>query len=145
MRRAIGVEDDPTAAPDFNVFAPEAQTIADQMHERIRNIMRTKTMDEWLEAFDRVGAPVSKVNFPEEMAEDPQVKAMGYMLELEHPLSGPERMPGPMVSMDKTPTGAATSSPPLAWHSVEVLRENGLTDQEIEQVIQTGAVSQAER
>lgn len=145
MRRALGVEDDPTAAPDFNVFAPEAQTVADQMHERIRNIMLSKTMDEWLEAFDRVGAPVSKVNFPEEMADDPQVLAMGYMLELEHPLTGPERMPGPVVAMDRTPTGTATSSPPLAWHSVEVLRENGLTDTEIEQAIQSGAVTQADR
>jgi len=145
MRRAIGVEDDPTGAPDFNVFAPGADEITEQVGDRIRKIMLTKTMDEWLEAFDREGAPVSRVNFTEEMVDDPQVKAMGYMLELDHPLTGPERMPGPMVAMEKTPTGSPLSSPPLAWHTSEVLREHGLTDDEIGKLLASGAISQAER
>lgn len=141
MRRAIGVEDDPTGSPDFDTFAPEAEAVTEQMRARIREIMLTKTMDEWLEAFDREGAPVSKVNFPEEIANDPQVQAMGYMLELEHPLTGPERMPGPMVAMEKTPTGTSTTSPPLAWHTDEVLKEHGLTEHEIEELVQAGAIS----
>jgi formyl-CoA transferase len=141
MRRAIGIEDDPTGSPDFDTFAPDAEAITEQMRARIREIMLTKTMDEWLDAFDREGAPVSKVNFPEEIANDPQVQAMGYMLELEHPLTGPERMPGPMVAMEKTPTGTSTTSPPLAWHTDEVLKEHGLTEQEIEELVKAGAIS----
>lgn len=141
MRRAIGLQDDPTASPDFNVFGPDADAVVEQMGARIREIMLTKTMDEWLEAFDREGAPVSKVNFPEEMADDPQVQAMGYMLELEHQLTGPERMPGPMVAMEKTPTGSPLASPPLAWHTTEVLREHGLDDGEIEALVASGAIS----
>ncbi|MXW34493.1 MAG: CoA transferase, partial [Chloroflexi bacterium] len=78
MRRAIGVEDDPTADPEFDSLPPENRKLVDEMLERIRGIMMTKTMDEWIEIFDREGAPISKVNWPEDMADDPQVEAMGY-------------------------------------------------------------------
>ena len=57
--------------------------------------MLTKTVDEWPEIFDSVGAPASSVHFAEELADDPQVEAMGYMLDLDHELTGPERMVGP--------------------------------------------------
>jgi crotonobetainyl-CoA:carnitine CoA-transferase CaiB-like acyl-CoA transferase len=131
FRRAIGVEDDPTAAEDFNALDPENNAIAEQMLERVRAIMLTKTMDEWIAAFDAVGAPASKVNHPEEMADDPQVEAMGYMLDLEHELTGPERMVGPIVQMSKTPTGTTLASPTLGRHTEEVLREHGYSDEEI--------------
>ena len=45
----------------------------------------------------RSRAPISKVNFPEDMAYDPQVEAMHYMVDLEHELTGPERMVGPIA------------------------------------------------
>ena len=83
MGRAIGVEDDPTADPEFDSLPAENRNLVDEMLERIRGIMMTRTMDEWIEIFDREGAPISKVNWPEDLANDPQVKAMGYMIELE--------------------------------------------------------------
>jgi crotonobetainyl-CoA:carnitine CoA-transferase CaiB-like acyl-CoA transferase len=131
MRRALGIEDDPTAAPDFNTLDPANDAVVDAMKERIQTIMLTRTMDEWLEAFAREGAPVSKVNFPEELAYDEQVEAMGYMMDFEHELTGPERMVGPVVEMSKTPTGSPRPSPPLGRHTDEVLTEFGLSAEEI--------------
>ena len=98
------------------------------MLERTRTIMLTKTVDGWLEIFDSVGAPASSVHFAEELADDPQVEAMGYMLDLDHELTGPERMVGPIVQMSKTPTGTDRASPPLGRHTGEVLREHGYSD-----------------
>ena len=141
MRRALGIDDDPTSDPNFDSMDPESRRLVDVMKDRIRSIMLTKTMDEWTEAFDREGAPVSKVNFPEEMADDPQVTAMGYMLDLEHELTGPERMVGPIVTMSDTPTGTAKSSPPLGRHTDEVLREHGVGDEEIATLRAAGAIA----
>jgi crotonobetainyl-CoA:carnitine CoA-transferase CaiB-like acyl-CoA transferase len=111
------------------------------MLERVRGIMLTRTMDEWIEAFESAGAPVSKVQFPEELADDPQVQAMGYMLDIEHELTGPERMVGPIVTMSKTPTGSTQPSPPLGRHTDEVLHEHGITGEEIAALRASGAIA----
>ncbi|MSQ36134.1 MAG: CoA transferase [Dehalococcoidia bacterium] len=131
MRRALGIEDDPTRSPDFNALDRANDAIVDGMKERIRAIMLTKTMDEWIALFEREGAPISKVNFPEELADDPQVQAMHYMVDLEHELTGPERMVGPAAYFSESPSGTTRPSPPLGRHTDEVLREHGLTEAEI--------------
>ncbi len=141
MRRAVGIDDDPSADPEFNSMDPESRKLVDATLARMRAIMLTKTMDEWVEIFNREGAPISKVNFPEDVADDPQVAAMGYMLELEHELTGPERMVGPVVFMSDTPTGSTRPSPPLGRHTDEVLREHGLSDAEIAGLRACGAVA----
>jgi formyl-CoA transferase len=140
MRKAIGIEDDPTADPEFNSLDPESRKVVDQMLERVRAIMLTKTMDEWVEIFNALGAPISKVNFPEDMANDPQVEAMGYMVDLEHELTGPERMVGPIVTMSETPTGSTVPSPPLGRHTDEVLHEHGVSDKEIAHLRELGVL-----
>lgn len=132
MRRALGIEhDDPTADPEFNSMDPESRKLVDVMLARVRSIMLTKTMDEWVDRFGQEGAPISKVNFPEDMADDSQVEAMGYMLDIDHELTGLERMVGPIVFMSETPTGSTLPSPPLGRHTDEILRQHGIADEEI--------------
>jgi formyl-CoA transferase len=141
MRKAIGIEDDPTADPDFNSLDPESHKVVDQMLAKVRGIMLTKTMDEWIEIFNELGAPISKANLPEEMADDPQVEAMGYMVDIEHELTGPERMVGAIVRMSETPTGSNVPSPLLGRHTDEVLREHGVGDEEITRLREMGVVA----
>lgn len=141
MRRAMGITDDPSASPDFNALDPENQKKIEALAERIRSILLTKTMDEWIEIFDREGAPISKVNLPEDLADDPQVVAMGYMQELEHEASGPELNVGPVVLMQNNPTGSPLPAPVLGRHSDEVLQELGLGDSELAALRACGAVA----
>lgn len=131
IRVALGIDDDPTADPNFNALDPANWPVIEEVRDRIRSIMRERTMDEWMEALDAVGAPASKVRLPEEVADDPQLEALGLMLEIEHDLTGPERMVGSLVEMSETATGANIAAPPLGRDTVEVLSEAGFGPEEI--------------
>ena len=131
VREVMGIENDPSEDPEFNALDPENQRAVEAVGEQIRAVMLTRTMDEWVAAFDAAGAPVSKVSLPEEMAQDPQVEEMGFLVDLEHDLTGPERMVGPILEMSGTPLVAERASPPLDAHTDEVLAEHGFTADEI--------------
>ncbi|MEZ4552441.1 MAG: CoA transferase [Dehalococcoidia bacterium] len=141
MRRAMGITDDPSADPNFNALDPESIRQVEAMGERIRQIMLTKTMDEWVALFDKEGAPISKVSLPEDLPDDPQVQAMGYMFELEHEATGPELNVGPVVLARNNPTGSPLPAPVLGRHSDEVLNEFGLGAEQVASLRAAGAVA----
>ena len=97
-------------------------------------------MAEWIARLDAAGAPASPVNWLEDMADDPQVVAMNLMPEIEHPLTGPERQVGPLITMSKTETGTDRSAPPLDAETDSILREHGFSDDEIASLRAAGAV-----
>ena len=141
IREALGLTgEDPMEDPEFDALDDEWDARAVAFQDRVRALFRTKTMDEWIELMDAQGAPATKVNYPEEMADDPQVEAMGYMIDLDHPLTGPERMVGPILRMTNAPTGTLRPSPQLGEHADEVLTEHGLTADEIASLREAGAL-----
>ena len=141
IREALGLTgEDPLEDPEFDALDPEWNEQAVAFQDRVRALFRTKTMDEWIELMDAQGAPATKVNFPEEMADDPQVEAMGYMIDIDHPLTGPERMVGPILRMKNSPTGTDRPSPGLGGDADEVLSEHGLTVEEIAALREAGAL-----
>ena len=89
---------------------------------------------------DAAGAPASPVNWPEDIANDPQVQAMNLMPTIEHPLTGPERHVGPLVEMQATPTGSDRAAPVLDAETDQILREHGLSDVEISRLRAANAI-----
>jgi formyl-CoA transferase len=51
--------------------------------------------------------------------------------ELEHPMTGQQRVVAPLVRMSATPTAVHGPAPTLAQHTREVLLECGLSEDEI--------------
>lgn len=140
IRSALGIIDDPSDSSEFNAIGPEADAIANRVEEQIRSKLASGTMAEWMTRLDAAGAPASPVHWLEEIADDPQVVAMGLMPTIEHPLTGPERHVGPLVQMSRTETGTSRSSPPLDAETDDVLREHGFTEQQVAELRQSGAI-----
>lgn len=130
--RAILDFHDPTDHPDFDAAAPGSREQIEEWRAEIQRRLLLHPAGEWVEQFMRAGVPASVVQFAEEMSDDPQVVAAGMMASLEHDLTGPQRVVGPLVRMSVSPTAVRRAAPPLGSHSREVLVEAGFTAAEID-------------
>ena len=79
------------------------------------------------------------VNTLESLLRDPHLDAVGFWQIVEHPTEGTLRLPGIPATYSKTPGAIRRLPPRLGEHSVEVLREVGLGDDEIKTLLASGA------
>ncbi|MCA9855345.1 MAG: CoA transferase, partial [Dehalococcoidia bacterium] len=89
--------------------------------------------------FDKHSVPAGPVRYVEELAEDEQVLANSYAVDLDHDLTGPQRMTAPPLQMSGTPTAPQGAAPPLGRDTRKWLREVGMTDEQIEAMVADGA------
>ena len=140
-RKALGIEGDHSDDRDFDSRDPDNIATTNRWKKWIENLMVTKTSQAWIDILEEARVPVAKVNFPEEMADDPQTNADGMIWEMEHSVTGPQRVVGPPVLMSKTPTGNARAAPSLGEHTAEVLGELGLSEAEVGTLNSAGVIS----
>ncbi len=130
-RRALETDflgpEDPGYDPQSAAFRARAREAARLVEER----MRTRTTAEWLAILQREGVPAGPVRFPEDLSEDPQVEANQLMVDLEHDLSGPQRMVAPILHFSSAGRPALHAAPPLGRDTDACLREAGYADDEI--------------
>jgi len=139
-RKVLGMTEDATDDAGYDPWDPENAVKLARWKAQISDLIKTKPVAYWLEAFGAEGVPVSPVHIPEEMSDDPQVEALEVMVDFEHPVTGPQRVVGPITRMSKTPTRAQGPSPAFAQHTDEVLRTGGFTDEEIAGLRERGVV-----
>ena len=107
--------------------------------EILDEVFRQKTLPEWESLLDRGGLIWSPMRELAELADDPQVRAMGYFREVEHPTAGSFETMGPPFELSGFPMAADRPAPGLGADSEAVLRETGLSDDEV-----TAALAKAE-
>ncbi len=101
----------------------------------------TKAYEEWEAILLPAGIPMGAINTIDRVADHPQVKARGAILEREHPVAGKIPVLAPPFRMSRTPGEVTQPAPLLGEHTDAVLRELlGLSDQEIAALREAGAI-----
>lgn len=124
--------------PRFSSVAGRFTNVAEYF--RIRNDkVKLKTTAEWLEVFDHVGVPAMPYNTLEDLLVDPHLQDVGLFEIKEHPTEGKIRNIRPPNEWSCGTRTDWLPAPKIGQQSVEILREAGCSEAEIEQMVATGA------
>ncbi len=124
----------------FATLSARAAHIA-EVYAYVAEVMRTRTTAEWRALLDAADIPNQPANSPADLAADAHLQATGFIFTEEHPTEGRLRTMGNPTSWSGTPIGPVVPAPLLGEHTVEVLREAGYADREIDALLQTGAAA----
>ena len=93
-----------------------------ELTRRVQEIMSRRTTSEWLALLEAAGVPNGPINDIAQVFAEPQVKARGVRVELDHPAAG--KLPGVASPMrfSGTPVEYQRAPPLLGQHTEEVLR-----------------------
>jgi crotonobetainyl-CoA:carnitine CoA-transferase CaiB-like acyl-CoA transferase len=131
--RALGREDliaDPRFAGPVERFKNARELVA-----ILDEIFRGRTLAEWEQALEKAGLIWSAVRRMHEVADDPQARAMGYLPLVDHPRVGRLRTVGPPFRLSDFAMPADRPAPELGADSAAVLREAGLSDDEVAKLL----------
>jgi crotonobetainyl-CoA:carnitine CoA-transferase CaiB-like acyl-CoA transferase len=119
-----------------------AQNI-DKIYARMSEIGPTRTTAEWEELLLRLDVPHTAFAKLSEIGEQPHLKAVGMFAEIDHPTEGRIKQARPPTRFSDDPPGLHRMAPRLGEHSQEVLREVGLSDADIQALIESKAIGVA--
>ncbi len=96
-----------------------------------QDALRTRPAAHWLDALTAAGVPCAPVLTRTATLLDPQVRANGIVVEVEHPRAGRVRQARPAARFSATPSTIRAGAPDYGADTAAVLREAGLDAAEI--------------
>jgi crotonobetainyl-CoA:carnitine CoA-transferase CaiB-like acyl-CoA transferase len=135
---------DETLATDPK-FATNDSRLAhhDELKARVEAALAAATAAEWVTRFEAAQVAAGPIYEFDEVFEDPQVKHLGLVAEVDQPGYGKAKMLAFPVRASATPARIRRPAPLLGEHTAEVLGELGLPKAEIERLAAAGVIALA--
>ncbi|MGH2987398.1 MAG: CaiB/BaiF CoA transferase family protein [Solirubrobacterales bacterium] len=109
-------------------------------HGAVAEVFRSRTRAAWATFNDHHDCCIEPVLDLDEALESELVRAREMVVEVDQPELGPVRLLGHPVKLSRTPADPTRAAPALGEHTEEVLREAGLTDDDVRKLLESGAV-----
>lgn len=108
----------------------------------IESVLKQDSMAEWCRRLEAEGVPVGPVNSAGQALEHPQTHAVGMVIDVPDGMPGCTKSLGPAVTLNGQygQTPAISAAPRVGQHSLQVLREAGYRDGDIDALLDCGAV-----
>ena len=131
----------PAWADDPNYATPNARlTRLNEVFDAIESWTMTKTKFEVMQICNPLDIPVGPILSMKEISEEESLRETGTIVEIDHPERGKYLSVGCPVKLSASPA-QVQRSPLLGEHTKEILkRELGYTDNEMDEILESGAV-----
>jgi crotonobetainyl-CoA:carnitine CoA-transferase CaiB-like acyl-CoA transferase len=121
----------------------DGMTYRDEIYRIVAAALPARSTAEWMERFQQHDFWVGPVYDYDDLVADPQVKHNGSFIEIDHPTEGKLKLPGIPIHYSESPGSIRYHHPAVGEQSVDVLREIGFAEKEIEALGAGGVVQLA--
>lgn len=127
---------------DDERFSTSAARIAHraELSQVIEEVFAAQPVSYWVDRLNRAGVPAGPLYTVPEIFEDPQVRHLGVTAQATTRSGKNCTFVTQPIRLERTPASVAAAAPGTGEHNEEVLREVGLTDDEIRHLCAQGIV-----
>jgi formyl-CoA transferase len=112
----------------------------DALNVILEEKLQAKTAAEWVEILNTAGVPCGPILAIDQVFANEQVQHLGLAQAVLHPQLGPLQVLGLPVTLSRTPGAVRTPTAEKGEHSDQILRELGISPEEIQQLHDEGVV-----
>jgi crotonobetainyl-CoA:carnitine CoA-transferase CaiB-like acyl-CoA transferase len=115
---------------------------AHELYGYVSKAMGERTTADWVETLLKADIPVAPLHDLDSLMEDEHLSAVGYLPVVDHPTEGKVRDIRVPSTWSESQPSVRRHAPQLGEHSSEVLREAGLSEEQIANLIERGVTVQ---
>ena len=126
-----------SADPRFAHISARTENVA-ELYAKAEELLGERTTAEWLAELEDAEIPAGPVNALEDLLADPHLAGQELFRRIDHPSEDDILQIGPTARFSRSPAEVRRPAPRLGEHTVQVLREAGLDDNEIGDLLDEG-------
>jgi crotonobetainyl-CoA:carnitine CoA-transferase CaiB-like acyl-CoA transferase len=108
---------------------------------RLQELFKTFTKNDLMKKLDSTGLPFAPISKPDDLFDDIHLNESGGLLDIEIPTGGKTKLPAMPINMDDRRFDVHTPVPRIGEHSIQILEELGMDEQEIKDLFDQKVIS----
>ena len=108
---------------------------------RLQELFKTFTKNDLMKKLDSTGLPFAPISKPDDLFDDIHLNESGGLLDIEIPTGGKTKLPAMPINMDDRRFDVHTPVPRVGEHSIQILEELGMDEQEIKDLFDQKVIS----
>ncbi|MBE0593406.1 MAG: CoA transferase [Gemmatimonadales bacterium] len=142
-RKFLEVVGRPEMMDEDSRFSSQGARLAniDAVYGFLGEMLATRTTDEWLDVFAKADLPAARMYSIEDLKNDDHLREIGFLEEATHPSEGTIVSIANPTEWSESPPAVRRHAPCLGEHTIEVLRECGLDEAVIRELVDRGVVA----